>query len=290
MDLKVLLKLLSQKKNKDIQSAYDDFVLALDILINFIDYLSDIKVNLSERFEYFEVQLVKLALVSKSLAKLFEGVDLNLNGKSVSFPDLSSIYILKRAQLENYMIFYYLYEDDMDDNQAVFRYLLYKVSGLNNRQKFKTDDIEELNRVKDKEKKVINELKLRIKENDYFMSLNLRDRKRILKSLPAKEMSWESLFKDSILNSDLFFTQWKLYSNYAHSEQISSMQIKAYFYNIEELNLSVYHSIETSIYIVCLAIVDLKNRFNEIENKFNSLDEETRTKIMFRYSVSLKKE
>lgn len=290
MDLNTILELISQRHHKDIESVYNDFILMTNVLTDFVDGLSNIEVDLPNRFEYFEIQLVKLVLVSNSLVRLFEGSDIKLKGKMISYPDLSSIFTLKRSQLENYMTFYYLYEDKIHEDQAKFRYFLYKASGLNSRQKFDTLGVEKYMKIKEKDLKKIENLKGLITSNNYFKSLGAKERKRILNFLPAKEKSWVRLFKESDINSDLFLTQWKLYSNYAHSEQISSMQLKAYFYDFEELKSTFFSSLETSIYPLCLSIINLTKRFEQIKVKFDCMDKSVKTKIIFRYNLSIKQD
>ncbi|GBD91835.1 hypothetical protein BMS3Abin04_02567 [bacterium BMS3Abin04] len=90
------------------------------------------------------------------------------------------------------------------------------------------------------------------------------------------------------MNIDLFEAGWFLYSEFVHSEFVSHIQLYGYF--SEELS-----SLEASdrvsnilLALISVFIFDLLNQYKEVEERYNSLDENVKEVINFFNGVGRK--
>ena len=82
----------------------------------------------------------------------------------------------------------------------------------------------------------------------------------------------------------MFELSYKLYSNYAHSEFISLIQMngaKTLNKGSEENDLSILNSLRVVKMINCIAIVGLKNKFDFASKVFEQYDDEIKSTILF---------
>jgi hypothetical protein len=281
-----LLRLFQQNKTGDFNARLTDYKEFVSTLIELTDSLYTAKVKMEYWKQYFEIQLVKFSLHSSSLAYLLEGTPIKMdkNKNLIKYPDLGSIFLLCRAQIENYLMFYYLNIQPQTFEEGEFRYLLYELSGLTHRQKFDTGAEEQILK-KEKEKQEIEVILDKIKNNKYFQTLPLDKQKFLLSTRPSRVMGWEKLIESSHLDTGFFLGVWKLYSNYSHSEMIGSIQIKGYAEKPEELNRTLFSTLNQSNMLTCIAIKDLVTNFKSSEIIFNALPIELITKIEFWWRV-----
>jgi hypothetical protein len=130
------------------------------------------------------------------------------------------------------------------------------------------------------EKEQINDIIEKIKCNDYFKNLPAKDQaKFISKRVAARLLGWESLINESHLKTEFFLHLWRLYSNYAHSEMISAIQIRDYANNSEQLNETIYMVVKQSLMLVCVAIYDINSTFKTSEIILNTYSNDILTKI-----------
>lgn len=280
------LQLLKQNITFDLNSNLSDYLKFIDILNNLTDNLHTEKVKTEFWKQFLEILLVKLSLNSSSLAYLIRGTPIKSpKGEKIDYPDLGSIYLLGRAQIENYLMLYYLNFQPKTFEEGEFRYLLYELSGLNNRQQFDATTRESILK-KQKEKVDIDLIIEKIKNNKYFQELPKQKQNHLLENKPSRIIGWEKLIETSHLNRQLFLNTWKLYSNYSHSELIGSIQIKDFFKNRVELNSSLCTALNIANMIVCTTIIDLVKKFEPSEILFNSLSTELNTKINFYFRTA----
>lgn len=276
-----LLQLLKQHHTSDYNTRLSDFLKFIDILDDFTDTLYLAKVKTEFWKQYLEILLVKLSLNSSSLAYLIKGTPIKSpKGKKIDYPDIGSIYLLGRAQIENYLMLYYLNFQPKTFEEGEFKYLLYELSGLNNRQLYNTSSKEGILK-KEKEKLEIDSIIEKIKENKYFIEMPVQNQNYLLDKKPSRIMGWEKLIEASPLDKEFFLTTWKLYSNFSHSEMIGSIQIKDYIKNRAVLNSSLCSVLNIANMIVCTTIKDLVGNFKTSEIVFNTLSTELKTKINF---------
>jgi len=252
----------------------------IDIITDITDLLFVKKVKIKQWQAYLEVQLFKFTLHSLSLAQLYKktSVKNTTNASRMFVYDISSIFLLKRAQLENYLMLYYLNFQTSNEDEAMFRYLLYELSGLDCRQNFDVKQ-QEHKKKKEKEKIIIEEIITKIKSNKYFNSLDTKKQNYFLTKRPSKTFGWERLIRESDLKTELFLKSWILHSNYAHSEMLGSIQIRDYAFNEKISHIPLFNALEMSVILACTIIMDLRKNFVTAEHFFDKLPLEDRIKI-----------
>ena len=263
----------------------DDFTQLLTDYYEFVNILSKLtntynerKIDLENWEVHLESHLVKFILCSYSLGYLLEGTP--MTSKSVKFLDLSSIYLLRRAQIENYLMFYYLYVQPDSTEESEFKYSLFEASGLYNRQQYAASSPESLQK-KELEKTKLNEWITKIQKNTYFQSIEPENKKRLLKKIPARTLSWTDLIKCSHLRTKLFLSIWKLYSNHAHSEMIGLIQLKEFIQKPENIQQTIKDTLREAIWPICILIKDLTKKNPIINNEFKKIDPQLISKINF---------
>lgn len=241
------------------------------------------KLDTGEVFQ--ETLLIKIIFTSRSILELSKGIEFGILNKTErpEIIDRSSIYILTRSIIEAFLTLEYLYFNNLSREEQIFRYNLWRISGFMSRQDFgKTGNEKFISKMK-KEKKEIEELKETIKKSPFYSKLKKQDLWKLDKYGLPRLMSWSSLLKESILKKDVFDKIYKLYSNYAHSEFISMIQL-----NEGKLNKYDSFNIETTVttlnnirIINCVALSMFINKYEFANNKYLEIDESLRFIIEF---------
>ena len=286
-----ILKLLTEANNislPDIQKSLD-YVLKGHAEV--LQSLYESQPKLEEGEVYIETLIMKMIFTSKSVLELSKGKEfVSLKGdKKFEIIDIPSIYILTRSIIEIFLTLEYLYFNELEREERLFRYDLWRISGFMSRQyhlgKLQNQNAEKLK----KEKILIDELKLKLKENKYYSSLKKQQIWKLDKYGLPRLISWIDLLKQSSLK-DRFLNMYRLYSNYAHSEYLSMIQI-----NEISLNKSIPFNIsatKTSLnnvrMINCMTILLLSEKFNCVALTYQSLDEKLRFTIEFWEKISKK--
>jgi len=281
------LKLSSQYLKRDFNAQLRDFRLVVRTLIEMTDHLHNAKTPIIFWRKHMEANLVKLSMHSSTLADILPGTTFYnpVSKTEIKYPDLPSIFLLVRAIIENYLTFYYL-NVQPENERAEFRFYLYEFAGLSSRQKFETtfpgvgeELAKELQAKKDYEAKQIQDLLSKIRANSYFSNLKKERQDDLIKNKKAKELSWTDLIQNSTLNSSIFLNLWRLFSNHAHSEMLSSIQLKGYVENKEKLREAQFTSIVPPLMLNALAIKDLTRMYPIMKIVYNALPTTTTTII-----------
>ncbi len=223
-----------------------------------------------------------------SIHKLFQGTTISgIENKEFNYHDASSIYLLQRALIENYLTFHYLNIDNISEDQAMYRFHLYEMSGLQRRQIFPAKELEHKSK-QQKEKIEIEELEKLIQKNKYFNTLSSSDKKYIIKNIPSKEKSWEYLLKEGPLH-EMFLYTWKLYSNYAHSEMIEAIQLKEYFNNNEAFDESLFFALQQVNILSSVLVTDLLSFDPIINSEYDKIDNNIKLSVRFWNELGRKK-
>lgn len=287
---RTILKSFLQYKSRDRINTIKDLKEFIWVLNHLTDCLHTYQTRLKPYQENLEILLVKIGFHGSTLAQLFNGSDIISHKKKIiKLPDLSSIYVLVRGLIENYFMLYYLNFDPKNDEQGVFRILLYEASGLNNRQSYEVRSKIGIEKKKT-EKEKLEKIKEIILKNNYFNSLPEKKQKELIKKLPSRELGFEQLIKEIGISSKEFLLLWKLSSNYAHSEYLSSIQLTDYFKQSEELKETLFSVLNQTLIVFALLIKDLVRNFKAIELTYNTLDSELITKIDFWSDLAKKME
>jgi len=270
-----LLDLYKRDKEKDFQLIHNHFERISNVIIEITNKLSEQKTVLKEYEDYYEVHYFKFVLQGLSIQHLFNGTPLRYLKPNAVYHDISSIYTLSRALLESFLTINYLYYNFKSEEQAIFRYLLYSASGLNQRQSYPANTAEH-NSKKEDEKKEISSYIDRIKCNSYFLSLHIEKQKYLLARLLSYEIGKEEIFIECGLDKETYHTMWRLLSNYSHSELIEAIQVKLYIKNQKAAKETLYTTFRFCLMLNSYLLIKLTERFDLAKQIYNDSDSTTK--------------
>lgn len=261
---------------------------------SFIHLIESLYINtpkLKDGEVFIETLSMRIALTSKSIISLSNGFFLNTHekvgiNKVVDFP---SINILARSIIESFLTLEYLFYNELEDKEREFRFLIWRISGYKARQNFFSNrELKaEKNIVKEKlddERREIQDLLKKIEEFEYYKVMKSSDLWKLDKFGVPRLKSWNDLLENSVLKDDIFITPYKLYSNYAHSEFISLIQIngKDNLTKGSELNtLHLKNVLRIILMLNCVGIIELKQKFANSNSAYDDLPEKEREIIEF---------
>ena len=265
-----------------------DINLILEGFTHVIQSIYDEKPTLGEGEVFTETLSIKILLATKSIIQICNGVSLNAPNKvsSVKWLDFSSINILARSMIEAFLTLEYLYYNDLQESERIFRFYIWRISGYKSRQSFFENRVikSDIQYKLDSELCEINDLLQKVESSIHYKDLNKQNLWKLDKyGLPRLD-SWLDLLESSILNTSHFSISYKLYSNYAHSEFISLIQMNTatgQCKGSEANNLSVRTALVTVKMLNCVAITLLKNKFDCTREAYDCLDSKLKEKIEF---------
>ncbi|MFI5139194.1 MAG: hypothetical protein ACHQIM_15330 [Sphingobacteriales bacterium] len=275
---KNVIQILLQSESKNLAGTMQDLNDLVGILVSINEELKIRKAIIKPWQKYLEIQSIKFIFHTSSLFHLLKGTPLNPDGRLVH--DIGSIFLLRRAQIENYLMFYYLNIQPKSDNEALLRILFFDLGGLAHRQGFTATTKDNINK-KNKELSEIDYLLTEIKKNAFFQTLHIQKQNDLLERKPPRIIGWEKLIESSHLKTENTIQLWKYYSNYAHSEMIGIIQIEDYIRNPEHLKETVYYTAEQTLIITCVILQDFLSTFPELQELQSTLPQLLKSKIDF---------
>ncbi|MBU2994807.1 hypothetical protein KO500_00060 [Cellulophaga baltica] len=289
IDLKTFIALKEFHLLDSVPDNYKSLEFITKASTELIQSIYDSKPKLGEGEVFIETLSIKILLATKSIIELGEGTKVSALTKdsNVKLLDFPSINILTRSIIEAFLTLEYLFFNDLDLEERNFRFYIWQISGYKSRQGFfdgKGKLKENVNEKLKTELEEIKRLKKVIEQSKFYKTI---DKHRLYKldtyGLP-RLVSWSKLITQSVLKNSLFETPYKLYSNYAHSEFISLIQMNGQATlnkGSKENNDSILNSLRLVKMINCIVIVGLKNKFEFASKVFEKYDEETKTTILF---------
>ena len=219
-------------------------------------YKNEINPKLDFGEAYIETLTTKILLATNTALQLSNGQNLKVLDKEIQVIDISSLYVVARTIIESFLTIEYLFFNDITQKERNFRFKLWKIAGfmmrqqaINNTNKIHSEKIHS-------EKEEIDKLKKEVKESEFYSQLSKLEIWKLDTFGIPRTISWSKLLDKSSINNNLLDGYYKLYSNYAHSEFVSIMQL-----NQMNLNMTSPTTIENSTYtlnniriINCVAI------------------------------------
>lgn len=297
MDSKLLLALEEFNKLDSIEESISDIKLFLEAYAHIIQSIYDEKPELGEGEVFIETLSIKILLATRSILQISEGINLSTPYKAatIKWLDTPSINILTRSIIEAFLTLEYLFYNELQESEKTFRLYIWQISGYKSRQSFfenreniKKDFKEKL----DSEIVEINDLLQKIKGSVHYKDLDKTNLWKLDKYGLPRLNSWSDLLENSTLNHRQFSAAYKLYSNYAHSEFISLIQMNGATQLCKGSNgndLSLMNALRVVKMINCVAITLLKNKFLCTQNAYENLDSNLKEKIEFWYKLSIGK-
>lgn len=277
--MKNQLALEELRKIDSIEDTIYDINLISEFFTEVIQSIYDHKPKLGEGEVFIETLSIKVLLATQSIVQIAEGIFLSTNKKpaTIKWVDFSSINILTRSIIEAFLTLEYLYYNGLTEPEKSFRFHIWRISGYKSRQSF-FENRKINNTIQEKldsELVEINDLLKKVESSIYYKDLNKQNLWKLDKYGLPRLNSWLDLLENSILNTQQFSIAYKLYSNYAHSEFISLIQMNGaneHRKRSKENDLSLANALRIVKAINCISIILLKDKFECTKKTYESID------------------
>ncbi|MBD8019162.1 DUF5677 domain-containing protein [Kaistella pullorum] len=286
MDKRETLLLLETLRKKDFSSLKISLLRASNLLFNYIQEVKELNPIIKEREVYIETLLIKIAAAQNSINSLVNPSILDVNNKKASIIDYASILILTRSIFETYLTLEYLFLSDVEDDELEFRFKLWRMSGFMVRQNTIGENplfTEKLTR----EKIEIDKTKREIISSKYYGQIK-KMKNRLETYGIARIISWTQLIEKSRLRTKLFVGFYQLYSNYAHSEFISVIQLNEFGINSDSKNSieMINSALFCNRLLIYSALYSLQKRYSYSDAIISNFDEKTKFEIDFWFGMA----
>lgn len=252
-------------------------------LSELIESVADAKVGTSPWKYHLQTLVGKIIFTSHSIISLSNGFEYAhyIRKEKLQIIDYPSIFTLTRALIENYVTLCYIYKNDLPEEEKLFRYKLWEVSGLISRQNWSTNSSEGVFSKKKHEKLIIEKILKEIEQMPDYKSLDKSRLKKLQKYGSPRLHSWNELIEQSVLRKEMFPVLYSYFSCYAHSEYISILQLSQVSINAEDKhNISnVQLSLGIVRMIISLSIDFYINSFQSAKVAYNTFPDEIRNAV-----------
>ena len=287
--MKTFIKLKELYLIDSVPATFESLELITKASTELIQSIYDSKPKLGEGEVFIETLSIKILLATKSIIELGKGTKVSALTKdsNVRLLDFPSINIITRSIIEAFLTLEYLFFNDLEVEERNFRFYIWQISGYKARQGFFNERGELKENINEKLKTELSEikrLKTIIEKSPYYINIDKHSLHKLDTYGLPRLVSWLKLLKQSILKTSIFEISYKLYSNYAHSEFISLIQMNGkdtLNKGSKENDKSILNSLRVVKMINCIAIVGLKNKFEFASKVFEQYDKETKTTILF---------
>lgn len=230
---------------------------------------------------FIEKLSMKILLTTHSCLSIIKGFypqTATKNG-TTKMVDFASVHTLTRAMIEAFLTLEYLFYNDCPDDEKRFRYLIWRISGYKSRQSFIPEKEMEFLKPEAREKlktEAVESERLleEVKQSPHFTNIKKRDAWKLDTYGVPRLKSWHELIGESKLAGSKIATSYKLYSNYAHSEFISLIQMNGadiHHKKAEQNKLHVKNVVRVILMINTVSLLQLKDKFKCTSDAFEKL-------------------
>ena len=268
-----LLEIYDAGVSNNIALKIEHFNSLTNSLFILINSLYENKEEISHFQSEIEGKFFRFGLANQSLINLIKGNSFKLLDKDVVVADMFSIYSIVRMQIEAYLIMFYLFFDDINDEENNLRYDIYRLHGLQKQASFKLSNETPNDKIQfDKINEETSDAIKRIKSFSIYKKASAKEQREYLKPRFAKLVKSEVLFEKSGITQSRIDQMWSIFSNHAHSEYISDRQFNTAY----KINNSIQGNKDLAISICTIMtsklIVFLTKTFKSAEEKLNNLE------------------
>lgn len=160
-----------------------------------------------------------------SLFYLTRGTSLpKLADVNISFIDHASVTVVARAAFESYLTFYYVFVASSEVEEKRFRYKLWELGGLLDRQRLPCSSEEHM-QILSSEKEMIDSMREEIRETELYKQLPGKVQEKAMEGNWRLSKSWADLAEIARFDRDYFAGIYSYLCSYAHSSNLSVLQI-----------------------------------------------------------------
>lgn len=287
------IEMLLETASTDLLTIKNHLDLTAKILADLIQlYKNEINPNLDFGEAYIETLNIKILLATNTALQLANGQNLKVLNKEIQIIDISSLYVVARTIIECFLTIEYLFVNDISQEERNFRFKLWKIAGFMMRQQ-PINDLNQIHSAKiESEKEEIDKLKKEVKASEFYSQLSKNQIWKFDAYGIPRTISWSDLLSKSSINNKLLDGYYKLYSNYAHSEFVSIMQLKQMNLNIASpIAIDNLTSTLNNIRIINCVLINLfLQKFEESKKIYERFDDKTKYIIDFWNSFATKEQ
>jgi len=221
-------------------------------------------------------KLFRIYFANESIIKIAKGHRAPLKEYQSEILDVFSIFTLSRQQIETFLTCYHLYFEEVSDEERKFRNLTYKLNGLG-RQLDLVNHIDDSDERKKNIAKEYNETIQNLRDSTIYKKADKGQQEKYEKPKHALTSKKEHLMRKTGLGR--VEQNWRLYSNYAHSEYISDRQYNTFFRDKEGLVDSICTTLNSNCRLTAKLIALLSKKFPYIRELHEKLSEYQKLKI-----------
>lgn len=171
-----------------------------------------------------QVLSVKLFQHLVSMKSLADGASIEVpNLISTTYIDHASIKVVARAALETYLVFFFIY-GTQDQDQSQFRHNVWYYSGLADREKYVTNSAH-AHEVLAVERQAMNNLCAEIKTSPYYSDFTVKQQRQLLKGAWRTGVTWSDLGINAGFHAQYFNNIYNYLCGYSHSSYASALQV-----------------------------------------------------------------
>ncbi len=209
------------------QNLVEDFSMLLDLLVDLIEVRA--KTQITEDNEWLngsQVLAIKLFRHLASMRVLASPTTVQYKKlSSIFFIDHSSLNVVARAAFETYLVFFFVYAQE-DKQLAEFRYKLWCLAGLSDRQKLYVSSKEGRETISREAHEII-KLKSEIGDSSFFALYSEKQRRELLKGKWRIGNEWADLSRQAGFHERYFKDLYGYLCAYSHSSYLSALQVSA---------------------------------------------------------------
>lgn len=181
-------------------------------------------------------------LVNKFTDHAFFALLIAVGNNTLSLPSMklrlgggASIDVLTRATMEAFLTFYYVFSSPVTEDEKKFKYLSYKLAGLQDRRKLNLTS-PKAKIVLAREKEQIDIIEAELDTNQTFHSLTPKNQRQIIRGT-WKLQSWKDIALSSNLGETIACKAYSHLCGNAHSSSLSILQLSQAFQKGEQNKL-----------------------------------------------------
>lgn len=202
-----------------------DFPTLLTLVVRLIQSRAGTKIETGEAWlNNAQILSIKMLRHLVSMHSLATGATIEqADSPVINYIDHASVKVIARAAFETYLVFFFIYGDP-DRNLSEFRYKIWELGGLMDRQQFHTIVPEHHAKLAE-EKTAIDKLRAEILISPYLQTYTEKQRQRLLQGDWRIGNGWSNLGVSAGFHKKYFNNVYGYLCGYSHSSYISALQI-----------------------------------------------------------------
>ncbi len=203
-----------------------EYIKLLEIFIQVVEANKGKVVGNEEWILDAEGLALKFCAHVASAYYLFQGTSIRkMSFGDINFFDSASINVVSRAAFETFLIFHHIFIYPTSIEERDFRYISWVLSGLIERQNFPVLSKKGKKQIEN-EKEILNSYIDKLKTNQHFEALTPKQKRAIIEKGNWRFSSWSDISVEAGLDVTHGTSFYKYLCGYAHSSNLSALQIR----------------------------------------------------------------